>query len=106
MITNELRSLKKLLRVHQSSAKHWVGNGFPVRSVFDYNGLRRELSPFLLLDYAAPHQFPPVVQCAVLADIDTKDSRLLVSFIRACGTGDGDSGHQTCHEFVHRKMVV
>ena len=26
-----------------------------MRSVFDYNGLGRELSPFLLLDYAAPH---------------------------------------------------
>ena len=51
--------MKKLLRLHQSSAMHWVGNGFPVRSVFDYNGLGRELSPFLLLDYAAPHQFPP-----------------------------------------------
>ena len=38
---------------------HWVGNGFPVRSVFDYNGLGRELTPFLLLDYAAPYQFPP-----------------------------------------------
>ena len=38
---------------------HWVGNGFPVRSVFDYNGLGRELSPFLLLDYAAPHEFAP-----------------------------------------------
>ena len=38
---------------------HWVGNGFPVRSVFDYNGLGRELSPFLLLDYAAPYAFPP-----------------------------------------------
>jgi len=34
-----------------------VGNGFPVRSVFDYNGLGRELSPFLLLDYAAPYAF-------------------------------------------------
>jgi len=51
--------MKKLLRVHQSSETHWVGNGFPVRSVFDYNGLGRELSPFLLLDYAAPYQFPP-----------------------------------------------
>ena len=38
---------------------HWVGNGFPVRSVFDYNGLGHELSPFLLLDYAAPHEFAP-----------------------------------------------
>ncbi len=51
--------MKKLLRIHQSSGMHWVGNGFPVRSVFDYNGLGRELSPFLLLDYAAPYQFPP-----------------------------------------------
>jgi redox-sensitive bicupin YhaK (pirin superfamily) len=52
-------NMKKLLRIHQSSGMHWVGNGFPVRSVFDYNGLGRELSPFLLLDYAAPYQFPP-----------------------------------------------
>jgi len=52
-------NMKKLLRIHQSSGMHWVGNGFPVRSVFDYNGLGRELSPFLLLDYAAPYQFSP-----------------------------------------------
>src|SRR5260221_1261166 len=51
--------MKKLLRVPQSSGMHWVGNGFPVRSVFDYNGLARELSPFLMLDYAAPYPFPP-----------------------------------------------
>ena len=51
--------MKQLQRIHQSSGMHWVGNGFPVRSVFDYNGLGRELSPFLLLDYAAPHDFPP-----------------------------------------------
>jgi len=38
---------------------HWVGNGFPVRSVFGYNDLGRELSPFLLLDYAAPYSFAP-----------------------------------------------
>lgn len=50
---------KGLRRIHRSSATHWVGDGFPVRSVFDYNGLGRDLSPFLLLDYAAPHVFPP-----------------------------------------------
>ena len=53
------RTMKKLLRIHLSSGMHWVGNGFPVRSVFDYNGLGRELSPFLLLDYAAPYELPP-----------------------------------------------
>jgi len=51
--------MKKLAHIHQSSKMHWVGNGFPVRSVFDYNGLGQELSPFLLLDYAAPYPFPP-----------------------------------------------
>jgi len=54
--------MKKLLRIHQSSKTHWVGDGFPVRSVFDYNGLGRELSPFLLLDYVAPFDFPPSAQ--------------------------------------------
>src|SRR6266487_6950166 len=53
------KTMKKLLRIHQSSGMHWVGNGFPVRSVFDYNGLGRQLSPSLLLDYAAPYEFPP-----------------------------------------------
>jgi quercetin 2,3-dioxygenase len=60
---NELRTkeikMKKLLRIHRSSGMHWVGDGFPVRSVFDYNGLGLELSPFLMLDYAAPYEFPP-----------------------------------------------
>jgi hypothetical protein len=59
MPTANGKAMKTLLRVHRSSEMHWVGNGFPVRSVFDYNGLGRELSPFLLLDYAAPYSFPP-----------------------------------------------
>jgi redox-sensitive bicupin YhaK (pirin superfamily) len=55
----KVNDMKKLDRIHQSSRTHWVGNGFPVRSVFYYNGLGQELSPFLLLDYAAPHPFLP-----------------------------------------------
>ena len=51
--------MKKLLHVYQSSNTHWVGDGFPIRSVFDYNGLGKDLSPFLLLDYVAPYRFPP-----------------------------------------------
>jgi len=50
---------KQLKQIHQAPPRHWVGNGFPVHSVFDYNNLGRELSPFLLLDYAAPYEFPP-----------------------------------------------
>ncbi|HYE30828.1 MAG TPA: pirin family protein [Methylomirabilota bacterium] len=51
--------MKTIVRIERSSAMHWVGNGFPVRSVLNYNDHGRELSPFLLLDYAAPHSFPP-----------------------------------------------
>jgi quercetin 2,3-dioxygenase len=51
------RTVKQVRRIHQSSEIHWVGDGFPVRSVFDYNSLGRELTPFLLLDYAAPYEF-------------------------------------------------
>jgi redox-sensitive bicupin YhaK (pirin superfamily) len=56
---NNEAALKDVLRIHKSSSVHWVGNGFPVRSVFNYNEDARELSPFLLLDYGAPHQFAP-----------------------------------------------
>lgn len=38
---------------------HWVGDGFPVRSLFSYGALGQQISPFLLLDYAGPHYFEP-----------------------------------------------
>jgi redox-sensitive bicupin YhaK (pirin superfamily) len=56
---SEGAGLKKLIGIDQSSGMHWVGDGFPVRSVFGYNDLGRELSPFLLLDYAPPTPFEP-----------------------------------------------
>ena len=50
---------KKVLGVVPSPKGHWVGDGFPVRSLFTYDGLGQHLSPFLLLDYAGPAQFAP-----------------------------------------------
>jgi len=38
---------------------HWVGDGFPVRTMLSYDGDAAATSPFLLLDYAAPREFPP-----------------------------------------------
>jgi len=39
---------------------HWVGDGFPVRSVFSVHSQdAAAISPFLLLDHAGPHEFPP-----------------------------------------------
>ena len=51
--------MKKLLHLHRSQGAHWVGDGFPVRSIFTYNDLAQEISPFLLMDYAAPYEFKP-----------------------------------------------
>ncbi|CAD5108924.1 pirin family protein [Zestomonas carbonaria] len=51
--------MKKIQGIYSSPRPHWVGDGFPVRSLFSYDGLGRHISPFLLLDYAGPHDFVP-----------------------------------------------
>lgn len=51
--------MKKLCFIQGQDKGHWVGDGFPVRSIFSYNDRSAELSPFLLLDYAGPASFPP-----------------------------------------------
>ncbi|WP_309680998.1 pirin family protein [Polaromonas sp.] len=51
--------MKKVLGIYTSPRQHWVGNGFPVRSLFSYDTLGQHVSPFLLLDYAGPMQFAP-----------------------------------------------
>jgi redox-sensitive bicupin YhaK (pirin superfamily) len=53
------KSLKKLRCIQRSVDRHWVGDGFPVRTLFAYPNLGSVLSPFLLLDYAGPKEFPP-----------------------------------------------
>ena len=54
--------MKKLSFIRRNGERHWVGDGFPVRGIFSYNDLGQELSPFLLLDYAGPENFPPSQQ--------------------------------------------
>ncbi len=50
--------MKKVISIHRQRAGHWVGDGFPVHTVFHYQE-QPELSPFLLLDHAGPHDFAP-----------------------------------------------
>lgn len=51
--------MKKVAQILRAEGGHWVGDGFPVRSLFSYNGDTASLSPFLLFDYAGPHKFDP-----------------------------------------------
>jgi redox-sensitive bicupin YhaK (pirin superfamily) len=50
--------MKNVLSIHRQGEGHWVGDGFPVHTVFHYQE-RPELSPFLLLDHAGPAEFAP-----------------------------------------------
>jgi quercetin 2,3-dioxygenase len=51
---------KKVVSSHQPRPPHMVGDGLPVRNLFSYNDLgKSQLSPFLMLDYGSPAQFPP-----------------------------------------------
>lgn len=50
---------KTVLGRYGNRRGHWVGDGFPVRSLFSYDELGQHISPFLLLDYAGPHYFEP-----------------------------------------------
>src|ERR1700687_1114099 len=52
-------TMKKVLGVYSAPRPHWVGDGFPARSLFTYDSLGKHLSPFLLLDYAGPAEFAP-----------------------------------------------
>ena len=51
--------MKKLIGINRDADAHWVGNGFPVRTIFSFQTLGQWISPFLLLDYAGPAEFPP-----------------------------------------------
>lgn len=51
--------MKKLHRIARTHQTHWVGDGFPVRTLFSYATPDAEISPFLLLDYAGPAEFAP-----------------------------------------------
>lgn len=51
--------MKTLETILRNDAGHWVGDGFPVRSLFNYQGDTRLISPFLLFDFAGPSSFEP-----------------------------------------------
>jgi len=51
---------RRIDRIVASPSPHWVGDGFFVSGFFNtIPDAQRKLSPFLLLDYGAPREFPP-----------------------------------------------
>ena len=62
LATKPETSIKRLQRIQRSTDRHWVGDGFPVRTLFGYSNLGTAISPFLLLDYAGPMEFQPTTK--------------------------------------------
>lgn len=54
--------MKKILGVFDNPQTHWVGDGFPVRTLFSYHDMAQHTDPFLLLDFAGPRHFDPAGQ--------------------------------------------
>lgn len=54
--------MKNIIGIYTSPRAHWVGDGFPVRTLFSYDNLGQHISPFLLLDHAAPTEFSPTTE--------------------------------------------
>lgn len=54
--------MKQLTFIKRSNGDHWVGDGFPVKSIFSYRDIAKEMSPFLLMDYAGPVVFAPTTR--------------------------------------------
>lgn len=54
--------MRKIVETTTAPRGHWVGDGFPVRSLFSLMSGRSETTPFLMLDYGGPHDFAPASQ--------------------------------------------
>lgn len=50
--------MKNIVQVNRGISPHWVGDGFPVRTVVAPRG-NKALGPFIMMDYAGPHTFSP-----------------------------------------------
>ncbi len=111
--------MRKVIGVYRNQNMHWVGDGFPVKNLFSYDRLGQAVSPFLLLDYAAPYQFQPTtaqhgvgshphrgfetVTIAYKGEVEHKDSSGGGGIIK---TGDVQwmtAGEGVVHEEFHSK---
>lgn len=51
--------MRQILGVYSAPRPHWVGDGFPVRTMLSHHDQGQHVSPFIMLDYAGPAKFEP-----------------------------------------------
>ena len=51
--------MRDILGIYSAPRQHWVGDGFPVRTMLSHHDQGQHISPFIMLDYAGPARFTP-----------------------------------------------
>lgn len=51
--------MRQILGIYSAPRQHWVGDGFPVRTLLSHHDQGAHISPFIMLDYAGPAKFEP-----------------------------------------------
>lgn len=54
--------MRNILGVYSAPRGHWVGDGFPVRTMLSHHDHGDHVSPFIMLDYAGPARFEPTAK--------------------------------------------
>lgn len=54
--------MRQILGVYEAPRPHWVGDGFPVRSMISHHEQGAHVSPFIMLDHAGPVTFDPTTR--------------------------------------------
>ena len=54
--------MRQILGVYSAPRPHWVGDGFPVRTMLSHHDQGAQASPFLMVDHAGPTTFTPTTQ--------------------------------------------
>ena len=54
--------MRQVLGIYSAPRAHWVGDGFPVRTILSHQHQGEHVSPFLMLDYAGPVKFEPTTR--------------------------------------------
>ena len=76
--------MRQILGIHSAPRQHWVGDGFPVRTMLSHHDQGAHISPFIMLDYAGPAKFTPTIRRgAASARTRTRASRPSPSSMRA-----------------------
>jgi redox-sensitive bicupin YhaK (pirin superfamily) len=51
--------MRQTVGIYSAPRPHWVGDGFPVRTMLSHHDQGQHVSPFIMLDYAGPAKFGP-----------------------------------------------